>query len=296
MAETAIVAIPRENDYVWKISSEKIPHLTLLFLGDQAANPNYTKMVEFAEHVANTSLSPFGLSVDHRGTLGPKKADVLFFEEDRWGFSQIKAARDNLLQNDAISTAYASVTQFDSWIPHLTLGFPETPAKPDKRDFPGTSWVSFDRLAIWTGDFTGAEFRLKDRHDDFEVSMGEVLDSVLTHHGVKGMKWGVHRSRSSSSGGSSKSTDHPDAIKAKLFKAKVKKGSTDSLSTDELQQLVQRMNLEKQFSTLKPPSTGDKTKKILAETLLSVGKQQAGKALNEQASKQITRLLAGASK
>ena len=35
MSNLVIVAIPDENDRVWKVSSEKIPHMTLLFLGDE---------------------------------------------------------------------------------------------------------------------------------------------------------------------------------------------------------------------------------------------------------------------
>ena len=116
------------------------------------------------------------------------------------------------------------------------------------------------------------------------------VDEVLAHHGVKGMKWGVRRNRSG------KSAAHPDAVKAKLFKEKVKTSSTDALSTEELQHLVQRMNLEKQFSTLRPPTAGDRSKKILAEVLLNVGKQQVTKVANDQASRQVTRLLANASK
>lgn len=125
-----------------------------------------------------------------------------------------------------------------------------------------------------------------------ETTMIDV-EAVLVHHGVKGMKWGVRRDRSGSSGGS---RPHPDAVKAKLFKEKVKVGSTDALSTDELRDLVNRLNLEKQFDTLKPPTPASRSKKILADVLLGVGKQQAAKALNDQASKQVTRLLANAGK
>lgn len=37
MANWAIVAIPEERDPVWKYSSEKVPHMTLLFLGEAPA-------------------------------------------------------------------------------------------------------------------------------------------------------------------------------------------------------------------------------------------------------------------
>ena len=34
----AIVAIAAQDDYVWRLSSDKKPHLTLLYLGDQLNN------------------------------------------------------------------------------------------------------------------------------------------------------------------------------------------------------------------------------------------------------------------
>ena len=57
-----IVAIPDENDRVWKISSEKIPHLTLLFLGDVDKVSNLEQIVLFVEHAATTTLRRFYLS------------------------------------------------------------------------------------------------------------------------------------------------------------------------------------------------------------------------------------------
>ena len=286
---TAIVAIPAREDPVWRYSSEKVPHLTVLFLGDQRENPRIGAIVDFVQHIADSSLTRFGLSVDRRGTLGVENADVLFFHKDS-ALRDIATARGYMLTNADILAAYNSVPQFDQWQPHLTMGFPETPAKPDSRDFPGFGWVSFNQLAVWTGEFEGPTFDLKS--EEWDLAMTGMLDKVLEHHGVKGMKWGVHRSRSARAAAKA----HPDAARAKELRQKVREGKTDALSNEELQHLVSRLNLEKQFNTLRPPSAGDRTKKLLADTLLSVGKQQVNKAVNDQASKQITRLLAGASR
>ena len=198
-----------------------------------------------------------------------------------------------MLANADILAAYKSVPQFEPWVPHLTLGFPETPAKRVPRDHP-INWVQFDRIAVWTGEteFEGPTFDLPKEEWNWDLAMTDVIDKVLAHHGVKGMKWGVHRSRSARAAAKA----HPDAVKATKLKERAKGGKTDALSNEELQHLVQRLNLEKQFATLRPPSAGDRTKKLLADTLLSVGKQQVNKAVSDQASKQITRLLAGASK
>lgn len=259
---TVIVAIPSANDRVWKVSSEKIPHLTLLFLGEQESNPRIVQMQEFLEHVAATSLRRFGLSVNRRDTLGDDKADVIFFED--YCVNELKEIRAFLLGHEAIVEAYNSVEQFPNWTPHLTLGYPETPAKSDDRDYQEINWVSFDRLAFWVGDFTGPEFRLKD-YDGLETSMSNVVGEVLSHYGKKGMKWGVTNKDTSPTdvsvsqkkpGGKVKTAggkNQPaadDAVKARTLGQKAKASTTHSLSDHELQALVRRMNLEQQYTTL----------------------------------------------
>jgi len=114
----------------------------------------------------------------------------------------------------------------------------------------------------------------------------ETIDEVLEHFGVKGMKWGVRRSHPGISG------SHEDAARAKQAKAKVKKGGTDALSNRELEDLVRRMNLEKQFSSLQPPSGKKRAGKFVADLLVNVGKQQVSKAANDALGKQVGRLLA----
>src|ERR1044072_491435 len=127
-----VVAIPAEDDRVWKVSSEKVPHLTLLFLGDADKVSNFASIVEFVQHAAATSLRPTYLSLERRGELGEPKADVLFFKKNRYDFKAIRDFRNLLLKDGNIKTAYDSTAQFElpeelgaagqPWIPHLTLG------------------------------------------------------------------------------------------------------------------------------------------------------------------------------
>src|SRR5262245_40006802 len=131
MPNLVIVALPTEDDYVNKISSEKVAHMTLLFLGDASQVPNLAPILDFVGHAANISLSRFGMEVDHRGVLGIDQADTLFFSKWKWsGFETINAFRSNLLKNTDIRKAYDSTPQFPEWVPHLTLGYPEAPANP----------------------------------------------------------------------------------------------------------------------------------------------------------------------
>ena len=93
----------------------------------------------------------------------------------------------------------------------------------------------------------------------------EVVDHILSHHGVLGMKWGQRRSRSELASVSVKTRSnpqhktiirtkggkglpaHPDAIAAKVVTQKLKKSGMHTLSNQELQSLATRTNLEGQI-------------------------------------------------
>jgi ribosomal protein S18 acetylase RimI-like enzyme/2'-5' RNA ligase len=245
-----VVALPSENDNIAKYSSEKKPHLTLCYLdGSKFDSSQLELAMGYVQHAAS-ELSPFMLHVEERGTLGDKNADVLFFEKS-WS-KNIARFRDSLLRNDLMMTAYQSADQFPQWTPHLTMGYPETPAKKYDREDDGFSYVNFDRIAFWMGDSEGPEFKLKYPDDGMELAMSQIdrgraaLSSVLSHadsgfnledeyggfldfleknlseldgapvehSGVKGMKWGIRKDRSSSTREPLKSLG-PDSVSRK---------------------------------------------------------------------------------
>lgn len=238
-----IVAIPSESDYVWNISSEKVPHLTLLYFDSHLDDVG--RVEEFVRHVVDTSLNKFWLDVDRRGELGDKSADVLFF--GKYGHKRLEEFRRYLLQDPDIFKAYHAVEQYPQWTPHLTLGYPETPAKEDKRDYPGIRMVDFDRIALWTGDYEGVEFPLKDvgGPEAFEMSIAKG-EKFLEHYGVKGMKWGVLRRE-----GAKLVMPSDDAVKAGVTRAKAKFGGVHTLSNKDLQHIIKRMDLEVKYKDLK---------------------------------------------
>lgn len=124
--------------------------------------------------------------------------------------------------------------------------------------------------------------------------MSKTLDEILEHHGIKGMHWGVRRSRGSDGlvGGSSKKTSsHPlsdDAKRAQETHARIKSaGGTHVVSNQDLQHLVNRMNLEQQFSRLSLQNGSRAGSKFAKEILTNVGKQQITKLASDAVTKAI---------
>lgn len=101
-----------------------------------------------------------------------------------------------------------------------------------------------------------------------KVEMLELVEIELRHYGVKGMKWGVRKDKNTNTGpvpvtvtqtkpgkfakshGGQRQPMSEDAKNALVSRQKAKASTTDSLSNKELQQLVNRMNLERQYQDL----------------------------------------------
>lgn len=305
MSKLVVVAIPAQDDSIWKVSSEKVPHMTILFLGDAENNPNLGAIAAFVQHAANLTLKRFGLDVDRRGTLGSDEADVLFFENN-WEMPALRAFQGQLLQNDTIRRAFDSVEQFPGWTPHLTLGYPETPAKETENG--PRNWVTFDRIALWYGNYEGPEFLLKT--DSPEVSMSSTdpaaaaVDNFLAHYGKKGMKWGVRKGKGAptavavqekgkklkTSGGKNLPAA-PEAVAAAKLGQKARASGVKALSNTELSTLSNRLNLEQNVTRLQSQNDGS-AKQFVRNLLSNAGKQQATRAANNLAAKQVDNLLA----
>lgn len=108
------------------------------------------------------------------------------------------------------------------------------------------------------------------------------IEDVLKHYGVKGMRWGVRNADPPSASG--------DAETFRGIKTKAKAGGVKSLSNKELQDFIQRANLEQQYHRLNP-SAKKKALRFTADILLGVGKQQAARLAGDLATKLLSDLL-----
>jgi hypothetical protein len=144
-------------------------------------------------------------------------------------------------------------------------------------------------------------------------------EAFLEHFGVKGMRWGVRRSRMQLEKGSHtaprpgtfrkitvsrpKHTPVPahvsvDAARVIQIKSQLARHGPSSLSNDDLNHLVRRMQLENQFGQLNQAhvSTGRKVVSELAGIGTSVGKQVARDFAAKHAAKGVEHLIKMATK
>lgn len=70
------------------------------------------------------------------------------------------------------------------------------------------------------------------------------MNNVLSHYGVKGMRWGVRKSRPS------RDTKKTSAKKTTPTSNTSKKNKLSDLSDDELRRRINRLNMEKQYKDL----------------------------------------------
>jgi len=290
MSSLVIVAIPSADDNVWKISSEKIPHVTLCYLGEVNDQSIIESMVKYIEHVTSFSISKFGLGVSKRGLLGENNADVLFFG-DKSTLDRLNELRSYFLADSEINKAYLSTQQFPEFQPHLTLGYPESPAHEDTRDYPEFFYIHFDKIALWIGDYVGPTFDLT--YED-EMMQNDEFVNVLSHFGVRGMKWGTRRNTSSSAKSSSNGKTDTAPIHETVIglKNRVQTKGVKNLTNEELQTLVTRLNLERQLSSLQSASNKKKATKFAKDLLMNIGKEQLRRLAADAAAKQIAKILA----
>lgn len=126
------------------------------------------------------------------------------------------------------------------------------------------------------------------------ASGADAAGSVLSHYGIKGMKWGVRRTEAQLARASKKADDRSeDAKQAAEIMAKVgKKGDLSRLSNSEIQALTNRINMEQNYARLAgAPQQGRLASgKAFATSLaVSIAKEQITRAARGAAADQVNK-------
>ncbi len=117
-----------------------------------------------------------------------------------------------------------------------------------------------------------------------ETAFADEIEEWLAHYGVLGMKWGVRRRHPETS--SPRSPVSSDAARAAALKIQVRKQGTQSLSNADLQHLVTRLNLERQYSNLTPQEV-NAGRKLVNDILRDSAKQMATQFITKNAPKGV---------
>lgn len=176
-----LVLKPQDGDPTIAASSEPA-HMTTVFMGDAADHSDaaLAQMLGETRAYAAALDGPVVVPVRVRGELGDEGADVVFLEAT----DALRNLRDGLLESSpALQEAMESVEQFPEWTPHVTLGYPETPARGEY----DADAVTFDRLSLWIAgeqhDFTMGGVDVDEMPVD-ELEDGEEEITEIPVHGV----------------------------------------------------------------------------------------------------------------
>ena len=163
-----VVFLPASDDPVNEASSEDQAHVTTVWFGE-ADLP--WPLINEAVAAAAAAMKPFTVAVKSRGLLGDKDADVLFLDAD-----DLAEQRQALLDVPVIKDGMDSVEQYPQWTPHLTLGYPDSPATLAEEP----EAITVDRLALWVGkERTTYPLGADMADDDFEPTPTDDLIDVV---------------------------------------------------------------------------------------------------------------------
>ena len=123
-----------------------------------------------------------------------------------------------------------------------------------------------------------------------------VTQRDLRHYGVKGMRWGIRRTKAQlEADGPGENSAAPSKALVKATKASTSTKSIKDLDNKELQELVNRLNLEKQYRQLtekpKPKTLKRKAGEFIADLLLDIGKTEVKRVAGAGARLQIEKQL-----
>lgn len=138
------VLVPADGDPIAAASSEPA-HMTLAWFGEakDLSTEDIAALLTTVSAYASQIDGPVTAAVGERTTLGDDDADVVMLDGDG-----IHGLRSGLMEDETVAEVMSRVEQYENWTPHVTLGYPESPAN---EDYEGET-VTFDRIALWVGE------------------------------------------------------------------------------------------------------------------------------------------------
>ena len=131
--------------------------------------------------------------------------------------------------------------------------------------------------------------------------MTDVVDDILAHYGVKGMRWGIRKSRRSS--GKTRKEPSPSApakkpgkVRSAVTKLRTPKRDfkmeAKNMSDEDLRKILNRMDMEKKYATMmnelaNPKKEKSAVHKMAEDAIKEVLKDQGKKFLNAAITKGI---------
>lgn len=158
-----VFLIPEASDPIVAASSEQA-HMTTIWLGDMN-DLDEDKIAAIRDEIAAYAATldgPVVVPTLDQGVLGDDEAAVQFLEPTE----ALLALREGMLEaSPTVSAVMNSVERYPQWTPHVTLGYPETPAAGE---YDGDA-VTFDRVGLWVGP-DQEEFPMSGKKADQELA------------------------------------------------------------------------------------------------------------------------------
>lgn len=119
-----------------------------------------------------------------------------------------------------------------------------------------------------------------------------VTQRDLRHYGVKGMRWGIRRTKAQlEADGPGENSATPSKSPAKVSGGNPNPKAIKDLDNKELQELVNRLNLEKQYRQLTEKPKKPTAKDFIKDLLLDIGKTELTRVAKTGGRIQVEKML-----
>ena len=221
-----------------RVKTKKLDKLDSKWQAKSGTMKNYTKVVNSSVDEVNVNLDRINSKPKYKGAdfTNPSKLRDEYYEEVRSMTQAVynkSADREIGVSPSGRYRTYFSVQEAGAF-PSMLIGPNHEAEHADDLIEIELEWDEFGHI-VSIGDVIDPL-----EQDD----LSELVEDILVHYGIKGMKWGVRRSRVQLERGSD---DHEET---QSIKRQARSKGVRSLSNKEIQTAINRMNLEQNYARL----------------------------------------------